>query len=444
MGRTRPKSRRTVRRRADDASSSARPHGSVVVDAGVPATRDRRALLPGACLLFYVGQGLAAPAALLYLAGPVHLPVGSVGGCMTAAGFVGLLAAVPAGRACDRGRPQVVLAVALAAMAVAAACFVVVRTVPEALGAACLYGSACQCAYAARAALAAAVEPDDPAGANARLYRVGNIGYALATPATGLAATSGSASAYRLALLGAGATFALAAVLAILVRARRPAADVAHPVPRSGRVQPWRDSRYLALTGLYAITAMQFCIAEFALPLWVVGHTSAPRAMVGASALISTFVVATLQPVASRRAATTRRAASAMAVAGIVAGIGCLALAVASGRPPVTAAVLVGLGAVALAAAELCQAVGAITLSYRLAPTEATGTYQGFFSLGQGLTMAAGPAVLAHTVLRPGAGWPCAALLLAVAGLLVPAVVCPRPRPHRTVQPVTVEPGGNR
>jgi MFS family permease len=404
--------------------------------------RDSRALLPGACLLFYAGQGLAGPAALLYLAGPVHLPVGSVGGCMTAAGFVGLLAAVPAGRACDRGRPQVVLAIALAALAAAALGFVVVRTVPEALGVACLYGSACQSAYTARAALAALVDPDDPARANARLYRIGNVGYALATPVTGLAATWGTAWAYRLALLGAGVAFALAALFAVLVRARHPAADVVHSDPGSGRGQPWRDRRYVTLTGLWAVTAVQFCIAEFALPLWVVGHTRAPRAMVGASALISTLVVTTLQPTASRRTAATHRAAGAMAVAGIAAGAGCLALAAASGRAPATAAVLVAFAALALAAAELCQAVGSITLSYRLAPTEATGTYQGFFSLGQGLAMAAGPAVLAGTVLRPGAGWPGAALLLAMAGLLVPAVVCPRP--HRSVQPVSIEPGGNR
>lgn len=405
--------------------------------------RGRRALLPGACLLFYAGQGLAGPAALLYLAGPVHLPVGSVGGCMTAAGFLGLLAAVPAGRVCDRGRPQVVLAVALATMATAACGFVVVHTVPEALVAACLYSSACQSAYTARAALAALVEPDDPAGANARLYRIGNVGYALATPATGLAATYGTAAAYRLALLGAGGAFALAALFAALVRARRPAVGAAHGhgVPGARRGQPWRDPRYLALTGLYAVTALQFCVAEFALPLWVVGHTRAPRAMVGASALISTLVVTALQPAATRRASATRRAANAMALAGVVAGAGCLALAAASGRSSTAAAVLVSVGALTLAVAELCLAVGSITLSYRLAPDDATGTYQGFFGLGQGLTMAAGPAVLARTVLRPGAGWPGVAVLLAASGLLVPLVVCPRR--SRPIHSVSTQPGGN-
>ena len=428
MGRTRPKSRRDIRGGREDA---------------LPAGRDRRALLPAACLLFYAGQGLAAPAALLYLAGPVHLAVGSVGGCMTAAGFIGLLAAVPAGRACDRGRPQVVLAVALAALAVAACGFIAVQTVPEALATACLYSSACQSAYTARAALAAAVEPDDPAAANAKLYRIGNVGYALATPATGLAATWGTASAYRVALLGAGAAFALAALCAGSVRTHHQSAGVAQPAAGSGRTraQPWRDPRYVALTALYAMTAAQFCIAEFALPLWVVGHTQAPRAMVGAAALISTLVVTALQPAASRRASATRRAAAAMAVAGVVSATGCLALAAASGRTPATAAVLVAVAALTLAVAELCQAVGSITLSYRLAPADAVGAYQGFFSLGLGLTMAAGPAVLAHTALRPGAGWLGAAVLLAGSGLLVPLVV--RPRRARLIHSVSAQPGGN-
>ena len=411
-------------------------------DARVPVVRDHRTLLSLACLLFYAGQGLAGPAALLYLAGPVHLPVGSVGECMTAAGLLGLLAAVPAGWACDRGRPQVVLAVALAALAAASCGFLVVRTVPEALAAACLYSSACQSAYTARAALAALVEPDDPAGANARLYRIGKVGYALATPATGLAATWGTASAYRLALLGAGGAFALAALCAGSVRVRCRSGGIPRLASDAGRAQPWRDSRYVALTGLYAVTAMQFCIAEFALPLWVVGHTRAPRAMVGASALISTLVVTAFQPAASRRAAATRSAARAMAVAGIVAGAACLALAAASGRTPAAAAALVALGALTLAIAELCQAVGSITLSYRLAPAEAIGTYQGFFGLGQGLTMAAGPAVLARTVLQPGAGWSGAAVLLAVSGLLVPVVV--RPRRGRPVRSFSTQPGGNR
>jgi MFS family permease len=407
------------------------------------AARVHARLLPNVWLAFYFGQGLAGTGALLYLAGPVHLSVGAVGGCMTAAGLLGLLAAVPAGRACDRFGPKRVLVAALAAMMLAAFGFLAVRTVPEALGVACLYCAACQSAYTCRGALAVLIAPDDPARLNAALYRAGNVGYALATPIIGGSAARGTTTAYRSVLLGAAAAFSLAAVACVLVRVRRPVGDGAARARGRRVARPLRDTRFLALTGLYAVTSLQFMITEFALPLWVVDHTRAPRVVVGAAALISTVFVVAAQPTASRRISSTGRAAGAMAASGIAAGAGCLALAASHGRGPVSAAVLVLVGAAALAAAEVVQVVGAITLSYRLAPLSAIGSYQGVFSLGLGLAMAAGPVVLARTVLRPGAGWVDVAVLLAVAGLLVPAVVGNgRRRPVHQPQPT--ESGGQQ
>ena len=406
------------------AGAGAGPGAGTIGD----ATLLRARLLAGVCLAFYLGQGLAGTGALLYLTGPVRLSVGAVGACMTSAGLLGLVAAVPAGRVCDRVGPKRVFVGALAAMAVAAFGFLLVRTVAEALVVECVYSAACQSAYTARGALAAVVDADDPARLNASLYRAGNVGYALATPAIGGAAARGTVAAYVVVLVGAGAAFGGAAVGCVLVRARRSVVAVsldgaADSVRERRATGPLRDTRFLALTALYAVTSLQFMITEFALPLWVVDHTRAPRIVVGVAALISTVLVVAVQPIASRRISSTGWAAWAMAASGIAAGAGCLALAASQGDGARSAAALVLVAAVALAAAEVVQVVGAITLSYRLAPSSAVGVYQGVFSLGQGLAMAAGPALLARTVLRPGPGWPGAAVLLAAAGLLVPVVV---------------------
>jgi hypothetical protein len=73
----------------------------------------------------------------------------------------------------------------------------------------------------------------------------------------------------------------------------------------------------------------------------------------------------------------------------------------------------------------------------------AIGAYQGVFGLGLGLAMAAGPVLLARTVLRPGAGWVGVAVLLTVAGLLVPTVVGDA-RNRRAHQPQPTESGGQQ
>lgn len=399
-----------------------------------PARRAARAM-PALTATFYLGQGLYT-VSLLYLTGPRHLPVGAVGACLSAAGVTGLVCAVPIGKLADRVCPQRVLCAALAVMAVAAiAMLTVVDTVAGALIAGCLYAVAWQGAYTARAALVAALAPHAPAELAARLYRMGNLGFGASMPLAGVVLSVGTVAAYRWALAGAAGCFALAASLAATV----PAVGGAPHPGSQGRAgaRPWRDGRYLTVTALYALTSVQLALFEFALPLWVV-RVGAPRWMVGASALLSTLTVVALQPAASRKVTGVRRAGLAMAAAGLATGAACVLLAVADHRGPAGAAVLVAVGAVVLAVAEVSQVVGSMTLSYALAPDGAHGAYQGLFSTGQGLAVAAGPLLLAHTVLAHGfAGWAALGIALAAAGLAVPpAAALPRTTPpFRNIRP---------
>ncbi|GAA2430379.1 hypothetical protein GCM10010433_33500 [Streptomyces pulveraceus] len=56
----------------------------------------------------------------------------------------------------------------------------------------------------------------------------------------------------------------------------------------------------MAVSALDGIMAMHGSVLVFALPLWIVGHTHAPRWLVGTSVLVSTIMVVILQ-VGTRR-----------------------------------------------------------------------------------------------------------------------------------------------
>ena len=79
---------------------------------------------------------------------------------------------------------------------------------------------------------------------------------------------------------------------------RRPAAPDA-PAPRA-----FTDRPYLAITVLNAILTLQFGIMEVGLPLWIAGHTRAPRPLVSAVLLVNTVMIVALQV---RAAATSTR-----------------------------------------------------------------------------------------------------------------------------------------
>lgn len=377
-------------------------------------------LLPAITAVTYGSKALFGAVSLLYLTQIAHLPVADVGTSLTLAGLVGLAAGVPAGRLCDTGRARAVFAGAVLIEAAACVALLGVRGIGQASAVACLFAVGSQVSFTARAALVAQVDPIDPSALAARLYKFGNIGFAAGTPVSGLVLAAGDAAAYRIALISASVIHVAAA--AAVARVRVVALTRAE-VSAAPRCSPWRDGRYLALTGLYAATSVQFAVFEFALPLWIVRETEAPRWTVAGSALASTITVALLQPLASRIVTGTRRAAWSMAASGAGAAAGCLMLAEAAGHRAAPATALVAAGALTLALAEVAQVVGAFTLGYALAPADAQGAYQGLFNLGPGLALSAGPVILSATVLRHGvAGWAGLAAALACLGLAAPAL----------------------
>ena len=409
-------------------SAEAQPPLVLAVPRPTPSGGISAAWLPGAIGLSYGATAVAGTISLLYLTEIVHLPLGEVGAALTGAGVTGMVTGVAVGRLCDRAGARTVLALSLAVDAAAVLALTAVDSIATCALTVCILSAGTQTAYTARSALAAQVDPEDPAGLAARLYKSANIGFAAGLPFAGAVLADGHRAAYLTAFLAAAALYLVAALCAI--RVRTGAATVEHANVDKQRTRVWSDHRFLAVTCLCTIASLQYTVVEYGLPLWITRDTSAPRWTVAGSTLLSTLIVVLAQPTASRRVVGTRAAARTVAAASCAAALGTLALAAAAGHTRTPSTALVAAAAVLLAAAEVGQIVGTLTLSYALAPDAAQGSYQGVFSLGPGLAASVGPLLLSTTVLTHGLpAWIALAAVIAAAGLSVPLLVLSRPAP---------------
>jgi hypothetical protein len=203
-----------------------------------------------------------------------------------------------------------------------------------------------------------------------------------------------------------------------------------HPAtqPASGaQADRWmalKDRAYVAVTVLDGILSIQGLVLVFALPLWIVGHTAAPRWLVGAAALVNTGLVVVLQVRASRGVDNGTQAALAMRRAGFAFLVGMSVVAFASQVPGWVAATLVGTGVVVHTFGELWLTAGSLELRFRLAPAHAQGQYSGVFGFGSGLARIVAPMLLALLCITWGTpGWLLLGGVFVAVGLAMPAVV---------------------
>jgi len=178
----------------------------------------------------------------------------------------------------------------------------------------------------------------------------------------------------------------------------------------------------LVVTALNGVLALQFGLIEVGLPLWIVGHTHAPRAMVSVTLLFNTVLCVLLQVRASRNITTVPLAARAAVRGGLLLAACCLIFATADGVSALPATLILLAGAAVQTMAEVvCSAVG-WTMSYDLADPSAPGAYQGVYATGFALASMLAPIVVTSTALKFGfAGWATLAAIFALAGLaLVP------------------------
>ena len=209
---------------------------------------------------------------------------------------------------------------------------------------------------------------------------LGHAGDAVGAAAGALVIQLDTRAAYA-ALIAANAL----SFLAYGARGRPAPARAAARCPSAGarRLAALRDGPYVALAAICGVLTLCWAMVSTALPLWVAGHTSAPRATSGVIVVVSSIAIAALQVRGTRAAGSPQAAARVAVLSGAALAASCVLFAAASGPAAQTAALLLLAGGVAHIAGELLFVAASWGLSVPLMPEGRAGEYQGVFATGE-------------------------------------------------------------
>ncbi|MGW5214344.1 MFS transporter [Streptomyces sp. NPDC004051] len=423
--------------------------------AGRGLTRIRHALpdrgAPRALVLStFVGQtgsGLLLPVSALFFTRSVGLSPSQVGVGLAAAGLVGLAAAVPAGRMADRFGARGTYGAALLAQALATASFALVHSLWAFIAVSSVAAVAERGGSAARGAVISSVGTGEArVRLRALLKSVTNAGLSIGSALAAFALAADTRTGYLTVVFVNAAAYVLAALPLRKVPPVPPAPTGPAAPPRRTVL---RNRPYALVTLVCGVTSIHYEVLSLALPLWIAGHSSAPQWSISVVILANTVLVVLFQVPFSRGTGDAVTAARAVRRSGWVLCLGWAVIACVVFVPaPLTAFALLVVGMVLHTVGELWHSAGSYGLSYELAPDGSHGEYQGFFSLGRGVTGVLAPMVLTTLCLasgpdwRPVGGWLLVGLVVAVTAAAAPrtaqragdtaaralAGVVPRPR----------------
>ncbi|WP_198351709.1 MFS transporter [Streptomyces typhae] len=392
----------------------------------IPETRSKR-VFAAATFVNQIGKGLFIAGAALFFTRSVGIPVSQVGFALGAAALIGLVAGVPVGRLADRRGPREVFRIAVVVQALAVAGLVFVHSLPALIAVVCVVELATSAGTAARGPLTRTLGAPNPTRYRSYLRALNNIAVGCGALAAGVAVQLDTRAAYVGLVLGTAVTFLVSAALT----SRVPSVSPVSAPAEGSRWPALKDKPYVALTALDGIMTIQNQVLIFALPLWIIGHTDAPRWFVGASVAVNTALVVCLQVRVSRGVDDNKAAGRAARRAGVAFLLATGLIAAAGDAPGRVAVAVVVLGVVVHTVGELWHAASAFELSFGLAPEHAQGQYSGLFAIGQGLSNAIGPPLLGVLCIGWGEpGWLVVGALLLVVGQFVPLVVNWSERTH--------------
>ncbi|MFG2228455.1 MFS transporter [Streptomyces sp. NPDC048723] len=385
-----------------------------------PGGRDARIMLLTQAL-DRAGTGVWAASSVLYFAFVVGLDAGQLGLLLGAAGVAGIAGSPLAGHLADRFQVRTLL-IGCHLIRLGALCVLLVVTdfgLLLLLFAVTHLGD--RAAKTLEMLFATRVAGERRSTYQALSRSSANAGYALGAGLAAIGLAVGTRGAYQVLILANALSFLVAA--ALVWRTREPHGRgllVARPGAQEGAPvagpSPWRDRGYLRFVLLDIPMNLDDSILGVGVPLWLVGHTAAPHALIPAFLVINTVLVVALQLRVSARVRDARQAAGAVGLYGLTTLACCLFLAAAPAGGAWAASVVLLAAAVLATAAELMRSVSSWELAVSLAPQEARASYLGVAGMAQSVQKSAGPLLLTGAVMAAGpAGW--LALGVGVAGL---------------------------
>jgi MFS family permease len=361
-----------------------------------------------------IGTGMLLTASVLYFTRVVHLSAARVGLGLSLAGLVGVAAGLPVGDLADRRGPREVQLALLWIMAATMTAYLFIHSFAVFVVVVAVDQSANNATTAVRGGLIRRVGGEGASAFRARLRAVTNAGIGLGTLFAAAAIQFNTPTAYRVMIIGNALSF----VLSALILRRLPHLE---PLSRPERESRWgaaRDLPFNAWAIINGLMSIHYSVLLIPLPLWIVGHTHAPRWSVACGLLINTVICVCFQVRVGGRVRTMAQGAAAYRTAGLLFLVSCPLLGLLGGLPAWSAVLLLAIGCAVHTVGELWQSSGQFALGYDLAPAHAQSQYQGMMGLWSSLGLSLSPALLTLLCVDGGrAGWTALGVFFALLGL---------------------------
>jgi hypothetical protein len=185
-----------------------------------------------------------------------------------------------------------------------------------------------------------------------------------------------------------------------------------------------RDVPYLLVAQVSGIIGIGPTALAVGLPLWLVVHTHAPRALAAWIMVVNTLMVAFLQVRMTRDADTVRGAERLQRFAAVVLAAACAVTALTGSMPGWAAAAVLLAAAALFTFGEIWGEGAGWGLQYGLAPAQGQGQHLGAFATGGAFGLIVGPILVTAVPDQFGGfGWLLiGALFLGVLAVNGPAI----------------------